>query len=89
MNKKQRVLTVIALIVFVLISVGHHVAIRRDYQTLEWVDDNDFLPDYNGPGLSVRQDRQFVPHLERAWFMLGVIYAGLFFLLADRKEKRP
>jgi hypothetical protein len=29
-----------------------------------------------------------VPDVRMPWFMLGVIYVGLFFLLADRKEKR-
>jgi hypothetical protein len=30
----------------------------------------------------------FIPDVHIPWFMLGVIYVGLFFLLADRKEKR-
>ena len=29
-----------------------------------------------------------IPDVRMPWFMLGVIYVGLFFLLADRKEKR-
>jgi len=30
----------------------------------------------------------FVTDVRIPWFMLGVIYVGLFFLLADKKEKR-
>jgi hypothetical protein len=29
-----------------------------------------------------------VADVRMPWFMLGVIYVGLFFLLADKKEKR-
>ena len=29
-----------------------------------------------------------VPDVRMPWFMLGVIYTGLFFLLGDRKEDR-
>jgi hypothetical protein len=29
-----------------------------------------------------------IPDVRMPWFMLGVIYAGLFFLLADKKEKK-
>ena len=29
-----------------------------------------------------------IPDVRIPWFMLGVIYTGLFFLLADRKERR-
>ena len=28
-----------------------------------------------------------VPDVRMPWFMLGVIYVGLFFLLADKKEQ--
>ena len=74
MNWKQRVLTVIALIAFVVIGVCHyHVETHavyptghsRYFVTTRWIED-----------------------LQTAWFMLGVVYVGLFFLLADRKEKR-
>ena len=30
-----------------------------------------------------------LPDVRMPWFMLGVIYVGLFFLLADRKGVRP
>jgi hypothetical protein len=29
-----------------------------------------------------------IPDVRMPWFMLGVIYVGLFFLLADKKEKQ-
>jgi hypothetical protein len=33
-------------------------------------------------------DDPAIPDARIPWFMLGVIYVGLFFLLADKKEKR-
>jgi hypothetical protein len=33
-------------------------------------------------------DQPAIADVRMPWFMLGVIYAGSFFLLADRKEKR-
>jgi hypothetical protein len=74
MNRKQKVLTIIALIAFVVIGVGHYlnpgyrVVNRGAYQQVE--------------------STVLIPDVRMPWFMLGVIYAGLFFLLADRKEKR-
>ena len=67
MNRKQKVLTIIALIIFLVIGAGHY---------LRWPDPHFVLPPV------------MVPNMRIPWFMLGVIYAGLFFLLADRKEKR-
>jgi hypothetical protein len=62
-NRKQKVLTVIALIAFVVIGWYH----------------------YRSPG-EVWMPNDMYRH--PVWFMLGVIYAGLFVLLADKKEKR-
>jgi len=36
----------------------------------------------------VDSKKSMLPQVATPWFMLGVIYASLFFLLADRKEKR-
>lgn len=63
MNKKQRVLTVIVLIAFVVIGWCHFRSSGEVWH----------------PNAMYRHP---------VWFMLGVVYAGLFFLLADRKEKR-
>ena len=35
-----------------------------------------------------RYNQQMQPDVRVPWFMLGVIYTGLFFLLADKKERR-
>jgi hypothetical protein len=35
------------------------------------------------------QTTAMIPNVGIPWFMLGVIYVGLFFLLADKKEVRP
>jgi hypothetical protein len=32
--------------------------------------------------------RPCIEDVKMPWFVLGVIYVGLFFLLADKKEKR-
>jgi len=36
----------------------------------------------------VHPNSAMIPDVRMPWFMLGVIYVGLFFLLADKKEKR-
>jgi hypothetical protein len=80
MNRKQKVLTVIALMIFVVIGAlhrlnyGHHFVEGR-----------------------VRFGWWLVPHpnaaiLPDVWtplIILGLIYVGLFFLLADRKQSKP
>jgi hypothetical protein len=63
MNRKQKVLTVIALPAFVAISWCHFRSSGEVWH----------------PNAMYRHP---------VWFMLGVIYAGLFVLLADKKEKR-
>jgi hypothetical protein len=75
MNRKQKGLTVFALLAFVLIGLAHYLT--------------DEVP-YRDPGGYMKTGH--VPYIEDVrlpFFMLGVIYVGLFFLLADRKEKRP
>jgi len=88
MNRKQRVLTIIALIAFVLIYVVHQaVDLRTDGRNatgiyLKWASLRDVCRQYQ------YSRRPVIVDLIEPWFMLGVIYAGLFFLLADKKEKR-
>jgi hypothetical protein len=153
MNRKQRVLTVIALVAFVVIGACHYVdwgfhSFRSVFHT-HWkeltykeaqqeVPDKDFKRTFNdrllGQGgytdangqwqtyvdddiaklLGIPPDAKLwfpieavsnelvwnpyfrmvypnsamIPDVRMPWFMLGVIYVGLFFLLADKKEKR-
>lgn len=158
MNKKQRVLTVIALITFVIIGAFHYlqwppivlyyydwvplnVWKELTYQEAKKQDvgdiffDLDFVArlkqqggytDSQGKWLAYGEDAAsisfipipddakvwflvktgtrkqiwkpyfnvagsypaIVPDVRVPWFMLGVIYVGMFFLLADRKEKQ-
>ena len=87
MNRKQRVLTIIALIAFVLIYVAHQAVdlhTNGDNVTgiyLTWASLRDVCRQYQ------YSRRPVIVDLIEPWFMLGVIYAGLF-LLADKKEKR-
>jgi hypothetical protein len=160
MNRKQKVLTVIALIAFVIIGAFHYLRwpplhlvnyeIKKrvvnwellDWQKAKeqiqrneekWFSDDAFdsafahvatftrgyvdifgnwqsytgtgslprnakvwipeLGTFNEPHLNVWVDftnplYAIVPDVRVPWFMLGVIYTGVFFLLANRKEKR-
>jgi hypothetical protein len=148
MNKKQRVLTIIALLAFVVTGVCHYLALYDDvwvpltiwkeltYEEAQKEAPNDFLDlifvgnlekqggyiDSKGQWQPYTNDAaklRFIPDeaklwfpfqqgttkrvwnprfinpayamvtdVRMPWFMLGVIYVGLFFLLADRKEKR-
>jgi len=88
MNRKQRLLTIVA---FVVIGAGHYLDMglykqvtvrvwgREDYSFLRWEPRARLAP---------TPKQSLVPDVRIPWFMLGVIYVGLFFLLADRKEKR-
>jgi|GraSoiStandDraft_16_1057320.scaffolds.fasta_scaffold758973_3 hypothetical protein len=78
MNKKQRVLTVIALIAFVVIGALHYFNVDPIYC------DGRVQPAYS----LVPPPCSAIPDVRVPFFMLGVIYFGLFFLLADKKEKR-
>jgi len=76
MNRKQRILTILALTAFLIIGACHYLEIKSypDYSTWRvlWTDPK----------------RSMLPDVKMPWFMLGVIYAGLMFLLKDvRTEK--
>lgn len=158
MNKKQKVLTVIALIAFIVIGAGHYLdwGLYRSEPITEWEEvtyeqahlviskaefakrllDQGGYTDSKGQWHStefvaskdidldiyllknageipsdaklwelitsssvfrtvwkpyvtmVHPNSAMVPDVRIPWFMLGVIYVGLFFLLADRREKR-
>ena len=86
MNRKQKVLTIIALVAFVAIGVCHYLGFKTylDYtkprqQTYEIL--------RSGWEWTVSEE-SIVPDVRIPWFMLGVLYVGLFFLLTDRKERR-
>ena len=132
MNRKQRYLTVIALIAFVVIGFCHYLAAKTyaDYSSGRMVERTVIptpapvdVPDLNhfatfedalaaservptptpAPPVKIEErvpdirwylawvhpSDSMVPDVRLPWFMLGVIYAGLFFLLADRKGARP
>jgi len=67
--------TIIALVTFVVIGAFQYIAVRWTYE-LGWY--------FAG----IDPSKSIIPDVRLPWFMLGVIYAGLFFLLADRKERR-
>lgn len=79
MNGKQKVLTVVvALIAFVVVGACHYVTLRQ----FLWSGYYYWYP------ARVDSWRSLIPDVRMPWFMLGLICVGLFFLLADRKEKR-
>jgi hypothetical protein len=74
MNKKQRVLTVIALIAFVVIGVCHyHVETHAVYPT-----------GHSGYFVTTR----WIEDLQTAWFMLGVIYVGYYGFVILRASRK-
>ena len=107
MDKKQRVLTVIALVAFVVIGACHYLAFEsyKDYsagkQTLTGPADELFkemerpgtgklrtVPswDYRKRLAWVKSNNAILSDVITPWFMLGVIYVGLFFLLAEKRQ---
>ena len=93
MNRKQKVLTIIALIAFVVIGACHYLAIASYAPWIFWVDPKikapaGFYMGGGGGGGVASPTEPLISDVRMPWFMLGVIYTGLFFLLADRKERR-
>ena len=82
LNKKQRRklerFKLIALIAFVVIGALHYFNVDPIYC------DGRVQPAYS----LVPPPCSAIPDVRVPFFMLGVIYFGLFFLLADKKEKR-
>ena len=116
MNRKQRVLTIIALIAFVVIGACHHlgwppmefhdshqraatleeqVQRRKEYvqrydeKSAKAADTIEYFKTvvYQEWHPHLMLDDPAIPDVRVPVFMLGVIYVGMFFLLADRKEK--
>jgi hypothetical protein len=75
LNKKQKILTVVALAVFGVIILLHEVT------------HNDFLPMWNIYSWRWSNYRPPIPEVRMPLFVLAVFYAGLFFLLHDKKNR--
>jgi hypothetical protein len=81
MNKKQKVLTICALVAF----VAYLVLLTYDANTVAIITLRRYWA--TDPSREIGQDWELtIPAL--VLVMLGVIYTGLFFLLADKKGKR-
>jgi len=75
MNKKQKILTVVALIVFIALGTFHYLTVKDFYY---------LTPSLGIPILGISEPtRAIVSDVKMPWFMLGVIYAALFFLLQN------
>jgi hypothetical protein len=79
MNWKQRILTLLALAMFLTIGWLHLAEIgkveRADSARLRRFGERPIV-----------LDAGLVPHPITPWLMLGVTYAALFFLLASRRQ---
>jgi hypothetical protein len=80
MNRKQKVLTVIALMIFVVIGALHRLGYGHYF-----VDGKARF----GWWLVPHPNAAILRDVSTPWIILGVIYVGLFFLLADRKQPKP
>jgi hypothetical protein len=78
MNKKQKILTLVALIVFIALGAFHYLAVTGVY----WLTPNRWVPVL---GTSV-PSHAIVSDVRMPWFMLGVIYTALFFLLQNKRS---
>ena len=76
MNKKQKILTLAALVVFIAIGALHYLSVG-------------YPAGPHGVGLPwwyITEPRDaIVPDVKLPWFMLGVIYTALFFLLQNKR----
>jgi hypothetical protein len=76
MNKKQKVLTVVALLVFIALGAFHYLTVTHFYY---------LTPNRGLPLLGISDpSHAIVSDVKTPWFMLGVIYAALFFLLQNK-----
>jgi hypothetical protein len=76
-NRKQKILTVAALIVFIGLGAFHYLSVTDFY---------DLTPNRGVPLLGISDSRHaIVSDVKMPWFMLGVIYVALFFLLQNRR----
>jgi len=76
MNKKQKILTVVALLVFIALGAFHYLTVTHFYY---------LTPNRGLPLLGISDpSHAIVSDVKTPWFMLGVIYAALFFLLQNK-----
>jgi hypothetical protein len=76
MNKKQTILTVVALLVFIALGAFHYLTVTHFYY---------LTPNRGVPLLGISDpSHAIVSDVKTPWFMLGVIYAALFFLLQNK-----
>ena len=83
MNKKQKILTFVALVVFIVLGALHYVWVASYWDTrdhgyrkyVEW----SLQPPVKDVAYMV------IPDVKIPWFMLGVIYTALFFLLQNKR----
>jgi hypothetical protein len=81
MNKKQKILTLVALIVFIALGTFHYLT-AKDFHRL--------TPTLGIPIFGTSDPtRAIVSDVWTPWFMLGVIYAALFFLLQNDRGAAP
>ena len=75
MNKKQKILTLVALVAFIVLGALHYLKVE-DYWYLF------------GTPLKLRTSLgtdAIVSDVKMPWFMLGVLYTALFFLLQNKR----
>jgi hypothetical protein len=69
MNKKQKILTVVALLVFIVIGAFHYLGVTDFYYLTQ--DRGVWLLGISNPRHAIVSD------VKMPWFMLGVIYTAL------------
>ena len=76
MNKKQKILTVAALVVFIVVGAFHYLKVKDFYHLTQTLG----VPmlGTSDPAHAIMSD------VIMPWFMLGVIYTALFFLLLNK-----
>jgi hypothetical protein len=77
-NKKQKILTFVALVVFIALGAFHYLAVMDFYYV---------TPNRGFPLLGISApSHAIVSDVKMPWFMLGVIYTALFFLLQNKRS---
>jgi len=77
MNKKQNILTLVTLVVFIALGAFHYLGVTHVY----YLTPNRWVPLFGISG----PEHAIVPEVKMPWFMLGVTYAALFFLLQNKR----
>jgi len=77
MNKTQKILTVAVLVVFIAFGAFHYLKVKDFYHP---------TPTLGVPILGTPDPAHAImSDVITPWFMLGVIYAALFFLLLNKR----